>query len=347
MQNELTLKKLAHCDFLALPHDEQTSLLVNDSYYEVNHVYPSGGLIKVIPEEDVETRNNNLPIKMEIHGYISLNKDNKNVEYRFKPDVLIGMFNFFESSLKSIIRAEEYSLKEELNAFLLNVEENEKRAIVYSFFKGIFDSFKYELIAKNEPTDKLPKGIETTNLLSKVWLFEDHLKSNIFITEKELIFRFLYCKKSLEVSNVHHSHQLFMEQARFCARRNFMIELNEIYNFEQNQPYTLKISRGLLFEDFTDLFNDEVSFSWTVEKLLEKEKKQEFSFSFLNEICIVLLDTKSLQENKSIVKFHTFLKENFDENIKGLRPQETKTALAKKRIEELKNSLELFIKSSN
>ena len=79
----------------------------------------------------------------------------------------------------------------------------------------------------------LPSGVDNTNLLSSTWLLDNDFKNRMFKNNRTIILLYLYCREELKKPNVHLDFELIGQFVLFSSRRNFMIELNEIYDFEQ------------------------------------------------------------------------------------------------------------------
>jgi hypothetical protein len=342
----LTLDDLTPCKFLDLDVQLQNKQLVTDGYYRFTRTagvtIPAGQIGKVDPKMD----HIDLPIITETKVFFSISEKNRKDTYTVTHSVLSELFDFFESSLSEVIAAEKYSLNLELRNHLSQAEQDKKRSYARGFFNDVFKSFIYEKIALNEPIHQLPSGVESTNLLSKVWMYEYYLKNNMFLDQRELILRFLYCKKSLQVSNIHVYHNLVQELVRFCARRDMMIDINNSYNFESNHPYTFIHSRGLVYENHTDLFKNETDFNWMLETILNHDEK--LSPKFCNRLAKVLNDEGSFQEKAKFNIFCTFLNQNFDAKLTKVRPDEAADSeIGKQEVENFKRHLKSFRENRN
>jgi hypothetical protein len=342
----LALDDLAPCSFLDLGIEQQNKQLVTDGYYRFTRTsgitIPADQIGVVDPRMD----HSGLPIMTENELIFSVSDKDRTDTYTVEPSVLLKLFDFFESSLSEVITAEKYSLNLQLRDYVSQVEEDKKRAFARGFFNDVFKSFKYEKIALNEPIHQLPIGVESTNLLSKVWMYEHYLKKNMFLEERELILRFLYCKDSLQVPNIHVYHKLLQGLVRFCARRDLMIDLNNRHNFESHHPYTFIHSRGLVFENHTDLFENETDFNWMLDQLLDQDKK--LSPKFCNRLTKALDDEGSFQEKATFAMFCDFLNLNFGLNFKKMRPDEAvDSEVGKQEVENLKTYLRSYRNTRN
>jgi hypothetical protein len=350
-QNELvemlTLNDLPPCEFLNLAIDEQNNQLVKDGHFEYKKMASTTISPDQFDQVDPRMEGTGLPMMTsDIKVYISLQEDDLIETCTVKESVLLSMFDFFVSSLSDIINAEKYSLNHQLRNYLSQVEEADKRKYARGFFNDVFQTFNYEKIALNEPKHTLPLGVESTNLLSKLWMYESYFKQHIFKEERELILRYLYGKDSLQVKNIHAYHELLGELVRFIARKEVMLEINEKYQFEQNHPYTFIHSNGLVFENHSSLFANEIDFNWMRNTLINKSKP--FSLKYGSRIACVLREEKVLLDQTTYANFCTFLNENFQTDFSKLRPDEARDSKnGKKEVDDLINDLENFRRTQN
>ncbi len=311
-----THSDLPHCAVLELSKEQQKDKLISDGYATKILVSRCTVLPKDIGKVDPKLEHLGIPLQSITQAKFQ-NKAEE--ELRFNQDFSAILFSFFEERLNQFIKVELFTQRHKMNEYLSEFEEREKRKGAYRYFRGIFNTLSYEMIRDNEPIDKLFKGIEQTNLLSRFSRFEDFFKTKIFKNNQELIIRYLYCQETLKVDNIHAYYSDLLELIQLCAHRNLMLELNEKYSFEINHPYAFKYSRGLVYANHANLFQDEIGFDWMVEKLSSVEN---FSLSFLSRLTYVLRDEKVLSPKTKNTEFCDFLNQNFQTDLKKLRPDE-------------------------
>lgn len=338
--NEKSLPQLKECSVLQLTDVLQNEKLISDGYASMNliasHTIPAENIGKVDP--DLEHLN--IPLKATTEAKFLLNFESK---FRFNKNYSPELFEFFEGRLNDFINVQMIEEHKLFSDHLVGSPEQNKWSAAYGYFKGIFNSFHYELLQDREPIDTLPLGVEPTNFLSKLWMYETYLKESMFRDDRELIVRYLYCKESLMVDNIHAYHKLLPEIISICARRNLMIEINDRYDFEKNHPYSFKYSRGLIYSQHSELFDDEIGFEWMIQKLSAAE---ELKPVFLNRLTKVLRTENVFNLKTKNTQFCAFLNSNFNTDLKKLRPDEAlKFEEGYKEVETLKNELNKFRKS--
>jgi hypothetical protein len=351
-QNELvemlTLNDLPPCEFLNLAIDEQNNQLVKDGHFEYKKMAGTTISPDQFGQVDPRMEGTGLPMMTsDIKVYISLQEDDLIEAYTVKESVLSTMFDFFVSSLSEIINAEKYSLNHQLSNYLSQVEEADKRKYARGFFNDVFQTFNYEKIALNEPNHTLPLGVESTNLLSKLWMYESYFKQHIFKEERELILRYLYGKDSLQVTNIHAYHELLGELVRFIARKEVMLEVNEKYHFEQNHPYTFIHSNGLVFENHSSLFANEIDFNWTIDLLISLQDQGPIQPKFYHRLADALFQEDAFLLSSPFTEFKNLINSGFCETLTRIRPSENTSDDAKKEIEQLKISLNQYRKEKS
>lgn len=332
--------ELKECPVLKLSEQQQENQLISDGYASMitlsSHTIPAKDIGKVDPD----LKHLNIPLKATTEAKFLLNFESK---FRFNKNYSPELFEFFEGRLNDFINVQMFEEHKLFSDHLVGSPEQNKWSAAYGYFKGIFNSFNYELLQDSEPIDTLPSGVEPTNFLSKLWMYETYLKESMFRDDRELIVRYLYCKESLMVDNIHAYHKLLREIITICARRNLMIEINDRYDFEKNHPYSLKYSRGLIYSQHSELFDDEIGFEWMIQKLSAAE---ELKPVFLNRLTKVLRTENVFNLKTKNTQFCTFLNSNFNTDLKKLRPDEAlKFEEGRKEIETLKNELNKFRKS--
>ena len=313
----ITLSDLPDCAVLELSEQQQNDKLISDGYASMKNVASKSIYPKDLFKADPKLEHLELPLEIIGGVVIPVAEDEEVLD--FNEDYSIELFIFFEDRLKDFIRVDMHTQRQEINEYLSKFEEEKKRHEVHSVLRDLFYSFEYYRIQKNEPINKLPLGVDPTNLLSKTWMYENYLKSKMFEDDRELILRYLYCKETLMIANIHAYHPMLQQLILLCSRRNLMLELNEKYSFEINHPYAFKYSRGLVYANHADLFQDEIGFDWMVEKLSSVEN---FSLSFLSRLTYVLRDEKVLSPKTKNTEFCDFLNQNFQTDLKKLRPDE-------------------------
>lgn len=332
-----SLNDLPYCKELDLDEDMLNQKMLDDKF---SRVYRSKGVtipVSDFNEIDPNFEGSGLTIMREEKSYKL--KKNKNV-IKVKDEVLSEMFYFFEKTLLDGINTEFYKLTKEHSDYISKFEESKKRDASFFFFRSLYERLPFLL---KRTTRILPQGINENNLLSKMWIYEGYLIEDLFRQNKPLIVRYLYCRNSLQDKNIYGYYSPLVSLIEFSAIRKWMLELNNIYKFEESHPYTKQITLGLIFENFDDLFMNKKSFDWTVETILSQTDK---TTSFYNEITKVLKDEKLLKGNFVITRFQTFLRDNFDCDVPTLRPKEsTKSKKGKNRFDALKEELNVFLKN--
>jgi hypothetical protein len=328
-----------HCEVLDLTIEEQNQKLVADKYYQ-SYDYVSGDIQK--NDRDIPENKTGLPQSNEIHAFFHISSETTKKSIEPYESLLVDIFNFFEKSLHRIIKAEVMSQQLQLDKLLTSVEEIHKHKVAHDYFKALHGSFEYDpFVLKNFVKD-LPTGVIKTNLLSKTWLLEKDFKNRMFKNSRTIIILYLYCRDQLKKPNIHLDSNLIGQFVLFCSRRDFMIELNETYNFEQNHPYAVNYSHGVEFKEHVDLFKSEQHFKWTIHTIVNKETSTPF---FYHELCMALIDSKSLIGKRQISRFNDFLSDNFNHNLKKLRPSELSDE-GKERAKNLILILNLFLKKT-
>ena len=335
---KLTLNDLPPCDFLKLDSSEQNNILIKDGYFDFSRVANT----TITPDEfgKVDPRMKGLGLPVETSGIkavISLQEEDLIDTYTVNESVTASMYEFFRNSLSEIIDAEMFILNNQLKDYLSKVEEDDKRKYARGFFNDVFNSFNYDKIFFTEPVETLPWGVESTNILSKLWMFENHFRQTVFKEERELIIRFLYCKPSLQVPNIHAYHSLLSELVHFIARKNIMLEVNEKYNFEYNHPYTFIHSNGLVFENFSDLFANEIDFDWTIDLLISQDKP--IPPKFYHRLADALFQENAFLLSSPFTEFTKLINKGFSGSLTRIRPSENTSDDAKNEINEMKISL--------
>jgi hypothetical protein len=171
-------------------------------------------------------------------------------------------------------------------------------------------------------------------------MYENHIRENIFKKERELIIRYLYCKETLRVSNIHAYHPSLIELVRIIARKEMMLQMNDTYQFEQNHPYTFIYSNGLVFENYSYLFASEEDFDWTIDLLLSQEMP--IPPKFYHRIGDALFQENAFLLSQPFSEFGKLINSGFSESFTRVRPTENISDAAVNEIKELKFSLNQY-----
>ena len=334
---KLTLNDLPPCDFLSLSENEREKILLADGNFKYLEVFSAEVPKELYTTKDKRFLKSSLPIIKE-----PINLDElpfkKVKKLQMRESILTDMFSFFEKSLSSVIELEKKNLDILFRGYLFKYEEKLKRLAGQCFMIDLFKTLEYQRIQNFEPLDKLPKGVEETNVLSKLWMYEGYFKEQMFLDQGELILRFLYCKESLKVDNIHCYHHLLEQLVRFCSRRDFMISLNEKYGFEKNHPYTFINSNGLVFENHKNLFSNEVDFNWMRDRLISEEKP--LTLKFCSRLAYVLRNENILNEKTTYASICSFFNKNFNATFDKIRPDEAQDSkIGKKEVALLNQEL--------
>ncbi len=318
MTSDIPIKKHNNyqCDILNLSVEEQNQKLVEDNYFEIYNTVL--GCVN-INNQDIPEDNSGLPRSGKIQAEFYISPDTIKQTVEPVQSLSVDIFIFFEKSLQRIIKSAVFSERLRLDQRLATVEESNKRKVAYDYFKALYGSFEVNNIIMNNFIKDLPPGVDNTNLLSSTWLLDNDFKNRMFKNNRTIILLYLYCREELKKPNVHLDFELIGQFVLFSSRRNFMIELNEIYDFEQNHPYTERITKGLLFENHTDLFKNECTFNWTIEILLNEN---ELANKFCSTLALVLKTEKAFNPSAKYSDFCNFLNQSFNTNFNKLRPDE-------------------------
>jgi hypothetical protein len=337
---------VSNCDFLKMSKEEQEERLILDGHYTRSKEFTFDS--NIVPDDFVpeEYKKSSLPLEVDIE--IKFKVDFNNLKDVFSPDeeVVIKTFEHLEGNLKNIVNSFMFQDQNDLNKHLSGKEESSKKLETREFMKSIFQTFDVDELFLQNRYHYLPKGVDQTNLLSKVYLVELHLKKSLLSQNIDLIKMYLYCPDLLKSKTIHIDFPNVSRLVEFCARRNLMIELNKKHQFEQNHPYTFIHSRGLVFENHTDLFENETDFNWMLDQLLDQDKK--LSPKFCNRLTKALDDEGSFQEKSKFNIFCTFLNQNFDTKLTKVRPDEAADSeIGKQEVEDLKRDLRLYRNTKN
>ena len=337
---------VSNCDFLKMSEEEQEERLILDGHYTRSKVFTYDS--NIVPDDFVPEKYKKSSLPLEVDMDIKFKVDFNNLRDVFTPDeeVVIKTFEHLEGNLNNIISSCMFQDQNDLNKHLSGKEESSKKLATLEFMKSLFQTFDADELFLQNRYHYLPKGVDQTNLLSKVYLVELHLKKSLLSQNIDLIKMYLYCPDLLKSKTIHIDFPNVSSLVKFCARRNLMIELNKKHQFEQNHPYTFIHSRGLVFENHTHLFENETDFNWMLDQLLDQDKK--LSPKFCNRLTKALDDEGSFQEKASFAMFCDFLNLNFGLNFKKMRPDEAvDSEVGKQEVENLKTDLRSYRNTRN
>jgi hypothetical protein len=351
-EKEEVVFDITNCDFLQRSNEEQNDQLKADGHFVLGYKYDITDL--TIEQEVIPSRykNSSMPIETSLRGSFSFGPDNLMTVLEPKQQVVIDTFEHLEKLLNQYIEIIILQDRIKLNNFLLGVEEINKKAITLRFFKGLYDTFETGNILIMNDERHLPYGVDKTNLLTRTYLVERDKKRMLLAENIGLIKMFLYCPDLLESKTLHMDYPNVSRLVEFCARRNFMIELNEKYGFEINHPYTFIHSNRLTHHYHSDLIAHEIDFDWVIKILMERKnapnKKEGLTNTFCSRLTKVLKDEDCFKSGTTNAQFCTFLQSNFNTSFTKLRPDEAlDTSPGRQEVEVLIESLITYRNSKN
>lgn len=337
---------LIQCNFLNLPREQQYQKLHQDEYYDLVYKTPTKEIkfSDLNPKLSKHKLTSGLPVYKKARIRFDLSSGSLVEQYKPKEQVLIDLFEYLENLLENPITSVFNNRKIEFERMLSSLPESDFKHHSFHNFNKLTQQFNFTEANYHNKKHLLPSYVNPSNTLSKTWLYEHHLKRELFSDKHSLICTYLYCKEQLDKYSIYHLNDSVGDLVNFCADRNFLIYLNEIYDFEFNFLYGSSPNGLVYFQDYQDLFKNHLFLSWTL-KILNKEPNK--ASHFYNELVNVLNNNNALIGNKSNNRFCKFVQEKFNCEMDKLRPSECTSGPSILRIEQLQNDLDFYLKNKN